>query len=283
MKKVISSYKAIYQQRPIKSITPHSCKCFVSDWKLMLSGSVQIFLLRSVSRTTVNSTLRLYKQAEKIMRKNKDNRIKSDRCAMIYRKNQEEKIFASAESTRKEKKANLGVKKTVEEEDCLNASERVWHTCQSQLTANSIYLELGAQRMYMQPTRFPRLDRARKTSVVSSSLWEYWNSARSVRWSFHPPSTAPVPPLPATEAPLRARRLDVPVAPGAAGPTSGSGRKVYVGSGGRKASLAAMRLGQGGQQNRQQSSLRERPFILHWEEEHRQEDHCANEFTSCKR
>lgn len=59
------------------------------------------------------------------MRKNKDNRIKSDGCAMIYRKNQEEKIFASAESTRKEKKADLGVKKTVEEEDGLNASERV--------------------------------------------------------------------------------------------------------------------------------------------------------------
>lgn len=36
-----------------------------------------------------------------------------------------------------------------------------------------------------------------------------------------------------------------------------------MGSGGRKASLAAMRPGHGGQQKRQQSSLRERPFILH--------------------
>lgn len=125
----------------------------------------------------------------------------------------------------------------------------------------------------MQPILFPRLDRVRNTSVVSSSLCVYWNSARSVRWSFHLPSTAPVP---ETDAPLRTRRLDVPVAPGAAGPVSRSGRKAYVGSGGRKASLAAIRLGQGGQQNRQQSSLRERPFILHyaggW-----QEDHCAIE------
>lgn len=125
----------------------------------------------------------------------------------------------------------------------------------------------------MQPTLFPRLERVRNTSVVSSSLCEYWNSARSIRWSFHLPSMAPAP---ATEAPLRARMLDVPVTPCAAGPASGSGRKAYVGSGGRKASLAAMRLGHGGQQNRQQSSLRERPFILHcaggW-----QEDHCAIE------
>lgn len=125
----------------------------------------------------------------------------------------------------------------------------------------------------MQPILFPRLDRVRNTSVVSSSLCVYWNSARSVRCSFHLPSTAPVP---ETDAPLRTRRLDVPVAPGAAGPVSRSGRKAYVGSGGRKASLAAIRLGQGGQQNRQQSSLRERPFILHyaggW-----QKDHCAIE------
>ena len=133
--------------------------------------------------------------------------------------------------------------------------------------------------MYMQPTLFPRPDRVRNTSVVSSSLCEYWNSARSVRWSFHLPSTAPDPPLPDTDAPLRARRLDVPVPPGGPGPASGSGRKAYVGSGGRKASLAAMRLGHGGQQNRQQSSLRERPFILHCAGG-RQEDHCANEATS---
>lgn len=133
--------------------------------------------------------------------------------------------------------------------------------------------------MYMQPILFPRLDRVRNTSAVSSSLWEYWNSARSVMWSFHLPSTGPAPPLPATDAPLRDRRLDVPVSPGAAGPASGSGRKVYVGSGGRKASLAAMRLGQGGQQKRQQSSLRERPFILHCAGG-RQENHCANNCTS---
>lgn len=36
-----------------------------------------------------------------------------------------------------------------------------------------------------------------------------------------------------------------------------------MGSGGRKASLAAMRLGQGGQQKRQHSSLTDRPFIVH--------------------
>jgi len=36
----------------------------------------------------------------------------------------------------------------------------------------------------------------------------------------------------------------------------------YVGSGGRKASLAAIREGHGGQQNRQHSSLRESPFIF---------------------
>lgn len=149
-------------------------------------------------------------------------------------------------------------------------------------TSQIIYLALGTQRMYMQPILLPRLDRVRNTSVVSRSLCEYWNSARSVRCSFHLPSTAPAPapatPLPATDAPLRPRRLDVPVAPGAAGPASGSGRKAYVGSGGRKASLAAMRLGQGGQQNRQQSSLRERPFILHCAGG--QEDHCADESTS---
>lgn len=127
--------------------------------------------------------------------------------------------------------------------------------------------------MYMQPILFPLMDRVRNTSIVSSSLCEYWNSARSVRWSFHLPSTVPIPD---TDAPLRTRRLDVCVAPDAAGPDSRSGRKAYVGSGGRKASLAAIRLGQGGQQNRQQSSLRERPFILlyagGW-----QEKHCAIE------
>lgn len=127
--------------------------------------------------------------------------------------------------------------------------------------------------MYMQLILFPRLDRVRNTSVMSSSLWEYWNSARSVRWSFQWPSTAPVP---ETDAPLRTRRLDVTVWPGAAGPASGSGRKAYVGSGGKNASLAAMRPGQGGQQNRQHSSLRERPFILHSAGEW-QEDHCAIE------
>lgn len=146
-------------------------------------------------------------------------------------------------------------------------------TSEHSWTLQTTHLALGTQRMYMQPILFPRLDRVRKTSVVSSSLCEYWNSARSVRWSFHLPSTAPVP---ETDAPLRPRTLEVPVALCGGGPASSSGRKAYVGSGGRKASLAAMRLGQGGQQNRQQSSLSERPFILHtgggW-----QEDHCAAE------
>lgn len=123
----------------------------------------------------------------------------------------------------------------------------------------------------MQPILFPRLDRVRNTSVMSSSLCEYWNSARSVRWSFHLPSTAPAP---ETDAPFRTRMLDMPVVLDAGGPASGSGRKAYVGSGGRKASLAAMRPGQGGQQNRQQSSLRERPFILHYVGRW-QKDHCA--------
>lgn len=164
------------------------------------------------------------------------------------------------------------LKKTWLKNNCWTVSGEIRYTFRN------TYLALGTQRMYMQPTLLPRLDRVRNTSVVSSSRCEYWNSARSVRWSFHLPSTAPAPPLPETDAPLRALRLDVPVAPCAAGPASGSGRKVYVGSGGRKASLAAMRLGQGGQQKRQQSSLRERPFILYcaggW-----QEDHCANEYT----
>ncbi|KAG7258844.1 hypothetical protein CRUP_022944 [Coryphaenoides rupestris] len=121
-------------------------------------------------------------------------------------------------------------------------------------------------RMYMQPTLFPLAERVTKTSVVSSSRCVYWKSARSIRWSFHLPSKpAPAPP---TAAPLRDRRPKPPGAPGDGSPptpaaaASGSGRRAYVGSGGRKASLAAMRPGQGGQQNRQHSSLRERPFIF---------------------
>lgn len=43
------------------------------------------------------------------------------------------------------------------------------------------HLALGAQRMYMQQTRFPLFDRVRNTSIMSSSLCEYWNSALSVR------------------------------------------------------------------------------------------------------
>lgn len=122
---------------------------------------------------------------------------------------------------------------------------------------NKAHLALGTQRMYMQPILFPRLDRVRSTSIVSSSLCEYWNSARSVRWSFQRPST-----FPDTEALLRTLVVEIPW-PGAGGPASGSGRKVYVGSGGKKASFAAIRLGQGGQQKRQQTSLKESPFILH--------------------
>lgn len=160
-----------------------------------------------------------------------------------------------------------------------NQSVRVHTNCKGGSSLQMTYLALGTQRMYIQPTRFPRLDRVRNTSVMSSSRCEYWNSARSVRWSFHLPSTAPDPPPPETDAPVRARRLDVPVAPDTAGPASGSGRNVYVGSGGRKASLAAMRLGQGGQQNRQQSSLSERPFILHCARRG-QEDHCADASTT---
>lgn len=120
--------------------------------------------------------------------------------------------------------------------------------------------------MYMHPTLFPRLERVRNTSVASSSFWEYWNSARSVRWSFHFPSAGPVLTEPPTAAPGSPLALDlspaVPAVPGATGP-SRSGRREYVGSGGRKASLAAIRLGKGGQQNRQHSSLTDRPFIIH--------------------
>lgn len=126
------------------------------------------------------------------------------------------------------------------------------------------YLAEGAQRIYMQPTLFPLLDRVRNTSVASSSRWEYWNSARSVRWSFQRPSTGAFPPpteLPPPPPP-RDRRPAVPVGPAGTGPASRSGRREQVGSGGRKASLAAIRLGQGGQQNRQHNSLTERPFIV---------------------
>ena len=41
-----------------------------------------------------------------------------------------------------------------------------------------------------------------------------------------------------------------------------SSMKVYVGSGGRNASLAAILDGQGGQQNKQQNSLKLNPFIV---------------------
>jgi hypothetical protein len=37
--------------------------------------------------------------------------------------------------------------------------------------------------------------------------------------------------------------------------------KEYVGSGGRKASFAAIREGQGGQQKRQHNSLNDKPFM----------------------
>lgn len=123
--------------------------------------------------------------------------------------------------------------------------------------------------MYMQPTLFPLLDRVMNTSVVSSSLCVYWNSALSVKWSFHLPSVTPV-----TEVPLLDR---CPVPTGVLEPPSRSGRNVYVGSGGRKASLAAIWLGQGGQQKRQQSSPRERPFILHCVEG--QEDYCVHHLS----
>lgn len=69
------------------------------------------------------------------------------------------------------------------------------------------HLALGAQRMYIHPTLFPRLDLVRNTSVTSSSLCEYWNSALSVRCSFHLPSLLllpvllpPTPPPPAAAA-----------------------------------------------------------------------------------
>lgn len=49
-----------------------------------------------------------------------------------------------------------------------------------------------------------------------------------------------------------------------------------MGSGGRNASLAAMRLGQGGQQKRQHSSRMDRPFIFWLENKHRR--HCFRFF-----
>lgn len=123
------------------------------------------------------------------------------------------------------------------------------------------HLEFGTQRMYTQPILFPRLERANVTSTVSSSRCVYWNSARSVRWSLHLVSEVGGAALPATTP--RVRRLGVLLAPDAPELGSGSGMKAYVGSGGRKANLAAMRLGHGGQQKRPHSSLTDRPFILH--------------------
>lgn len=53
------------------------------------------------------------------------------------------------------------------------------------------HLAPGTQRTYMQPTRFPRLLLVTNTSMLSSSRWEYWKSARSFKCSFHRPAAPP--------------------------------------------------------------------------------------------
>lgn len=40
----------------------------------------------------------------------------------------------------------------------------------------------------MQPTRLPRLLLVTNTSMLSSSRWEYWKSARSFKCSFQRPA-----------------------------------------------------------------------------------------------
>lgn len=81
----------------------------------------------------------------------------------------------------------------------------------------------------MHPIWFPLLVFVVKTSIQSNSFWPYCHSAFSVRWS---------PKLPSPKS-----------------------WNEYVGSGGRKANFAAILPGQGGQQNKQQISENERPFI----------------------
>lgn len=74
------------------------------------------------------------------------------------------------------------------------------------------HLAPGTQRTYMQEMRLPRLLLVRKTSMVSSSRWLYWKSARSIRWSFQRPGL-----------PAEARRVPEGAAPAPPGPGSGSG------------------------------------------------------------
>lgn len=111
-------------------------------------------------------------------------------------------------------------------------SDETWHTTSFLRLPNGAneavcpsYLAEGAQRMYMHPTLFPRLERVKNTSVASSSRWEYWNSARSVRWSFQRPSPEAFPPTELPPPPPLERRPDVPVGPAGTGPASRSGRR----------------------------------------------------------
>lgn len=83
----------------------------------------------------------------------------------------------------------------------------------------------------MQTIRLFLLVRVKKTSMLSSSRWLYCHSALSVRCKLY------------------------------RDPVSSDIRS-YVFSGGRNASLAAIRDGHGGQQKRQQSSLNDNPFIV---------------------
>lgn len=85
--------------------------------------------------------------------------------------------------------------------------------------------------MYMQAIRFPREVRVKNPSTFSFSRSEYCHSARSCRQTAYLVFVSSV------------------------------GINLYVDSGGRNASLAAMRPGHGGQQNRQHSSLKLNQFV----------------------
>lgn len=89
----------------------------------------------------------------------------------------------------------------------------------------------------------PRADRVVKTSIMLSSLCEYCHSLRSFK---HRVNDCWVD----GNAVLSSSVDDL------------GGPKAYVAGGGKKASLAAIRDGNGGQQNRQQMSLNDSPFIF---------------------
>lgn len=76
------------------------------------------------------------------------------------------------------------------------------------------HLAPGTQRTYMQAMRLARALLVTKTSMVSSSRWPYWKSARSVRWIFQRPGVA-----------AEVRKGPEGAAPAPPGPGSGSGTR----------------------------------------------------------